>query len=226
MTAAIRDQVEPVLRANLYRMDPGVRSGIFISADGAMGKSTLMREIAADYEAEIAVVREVMPRAVEFRDRWVPVAWVTVPPKLTIKNLATAILNFYGEPVHGQPTDDKLTKRVEAVIRDCGTRLLVLDESHGTKMAKPTDTPRTGSATSWKPASPSSPWESTSVAPASSTTAPGAGTSNCAPKRPAGSPSSTSNPSGTTPLKGSATGSRTSQPSKPNSPSSMQRPAC
>lgn len=128
MTAAIRDQVEPVLRANLYRMDPGVRSGIFISADGAMGKSTLMREIAADYEAEIAVVREVMPRAVEFRDRWVPVAWVTVPPKLSIKNLATAILNFYGEPVHGRPTDDQLTKRVEAVIRECGTRLLILDD--------------------------------------------------------------------------------------------------
>ena len=111
MTAAIREQVEPVLRANLYRMDPGVRSGIFISADGAMGKSTLMREIAADYEGEIAVVREVMPRAVQFRDRWVPVAWVTVPPKLSIKSLATAILTFYGEPVHGYQTDSNLTNR-------------------------------------------------------------------------------------------------------------------
>lgn len=128
MTAAIRDQVEPVLRANLFRLDPGVRSGIFISADGAMGKSTLMREIAADYENEIAVVREVMPNTVLFRDRWVPVAWVTVPPKLSIFSLATAILTFYGEPLRGRPNDSTLTKRVGDVIRDCGTRLLILDD--------------------------------------------------------------------------------------------------
>lgn len=128
MTAAIRDQVVPVLRANLYRMDPGVRSGVFISADGAMGKSTLMREIAADYEAEIEVLREVMPLTVGFRDRWVPVAWVTVPPKLSIRSLASAILTFYGEPVANKPNDSQLTTRVEAVIRDCGTRLLVLDD--------------------------------------------------------------------------------------------------
>lgn len=128
MMAAIRDQVEPVLRANLYRMDPGVRSGIFISADGAMGKSTLMREIAADYEAEIEIVRTVMPKAVNFRDRWVPVGWVTVPPKLSITNLATAILAFYGEPITSKPTEAKLTKQVAEVLRDCGTRLLVLDD--------------------------------------------------------------------------------------------------
>ncbi|GAA4704199.1 TniB family NTP-binding protein [Nocardioides conyzicola] len=128
MTAAIREQVQPVLQANLYRMDPGVRSGIFISADGAMGKSTLMREIAADYEAAVEVVREVMPSAVSVRDRWVPVAWVTVPPKLSIKSLATAILTFYGEPVRSHMTDSALTQRVVEVLRDCGTRLLVLDD--------------------------------------------------------------------------------------------------
>ncbi len=128
MTAHVRNQVERVLRANIYRMDPGVRSGVFISADGSMGKSTLMREIAANHEAELEALRTVLPGSIHFRDRWVPVAWVTVPPKLSIRSLATAILNFYGEPFRASATDPQMTRRVEDVIRDCGTRLLVLDD--------------------------------------------------------------------------------------------------
>lgn len=128
MTVHIRQQVETVLSSNLYRMDPGVRSGIFISADGAMGKSTLMRDIAATYEADIRQYVDFFPNAVKTRDRWVPVMWVTVPPKLSIRSLGHAILKFYGETVGSRANDSDITKRVEAVIRDCGTRLAVLDD--------------------------------------------------------------------------------------------------
>ena len=128
MTVHIRQQVETVLSSNLCRMDPGVRSGVFISADGAMGKSTLMRDIAANYDAEVRQFAEFFPNAIKTRDRWVPVMWVTVPPKLSIRSLGLAILDFYGETVRAQATDSQITKRVEAVIRDCGTRLAVLDD--------------------------------------------------------------------------------------------------
>lgn len=128
MTTRVRGQIEAVLHHNLYSTDPGVRSGVFISADGAMGKSTLMREIAADFDADIRQYRELLPTVMPHRDRWVPIAWVTVPPKLSIRSLGTAILNFYGEYPPSRPTDPQITERVDKVLRDCGTRLIILDD--------------------------------------------------------------------------------------------------
>lgn len=128
MTIRARQQIQAVLLSNLYRMDPGVRSGIFISADGAMGKSTLMRDIAANYVADLAQFDEVFPNSTKFRDRSVPVMWVTVPPKLSIGSLGRAILHFYGEHIPSRANDSAITARVEEVIRDCGTRLAVLDD--------------------------------------------------------------------------------------------------
>ena len=128
MTDQARNQIQAVLNSNLYRMDPGVRSGIFVSADGNLGKSTLMREIAADYDADIRAFRDMFPNSIKTRDRWVPVMWVTVPPKLSIRSLGLAILRFYGEHVPKGANDSHITSRVEAVIRDCGTRLAVLDD--------------------------------------------------------------------------------------------------
>lgn len=127
-TIYTRTIIEAVLHSGLYSMDPGVRSGVFLSADGAMGKSTLMREIAADYDADIRQFQQLVPTAVPYRDLWVPVAWVTVPPKLSIRSLGAAILNFYGERTPKSLTDPQVTSRVEDIIRDCGTRLLVLDD--------------------------------------------------------------------------------------------------
>lgn len=128
MTKRVRSSLEPTLHANLFSNDPGVRAGVFISADGGLGKSTLMREIAADFDTEVRALQELAPGLFPHSDRWVPVAWVTVPPKLSIRSLALAILDFYGAPHRKSDTDAALTKRVEDTIRDCGTRLLVLDD--------------------------------------------------------------------------------------------------
>ena len=128
MTDRVRADLEPTLHANLFSSDPGVRAGVFISADGGLGKSTLMREIGADFDNEVRGLQQLAPGLFPHNDRWVPVAWVTVPPKLSIRSLAIAILDFYGAPHRTSDTDSKLTKNVEDTIRDCGTRLLVLDD--------------------------------------------------------------------------------------------------
>lgn len=128
MTEKIQADLEPILYANLFSTDPGVRVGVFISADGGLGKSTVMRNIAADFDDEARALQGVMPGLFPSIDRWVPVAWVTVPPKLAIRSLALAILDFYGAPHRKSDTDSMLTKRVEDTIRDCGTKLLVLDD--------------------------------------------------------------------------------------------------
>lgn len=128
MTQQVRSDLEPTLHANLFSSDPGVRAGVFISADGGLGKSTLMREIAADFDNEVHALQQLAPGLFPRNDRWVPVAWVTVPPKLSIRSLAITILDFYGAPHRNSDTDAALTKRVEDTIRDCGTRLLVLDD--------------------------------------------------------------------------------------------------
>ena len=128
MTQQVRSDLEPTLHANIFSNDPGVRAGVFISADGGLGKSTLVREIAADFDEEVRALQQLAPGLFPRNDRWVPVAWVTVPPKLAIRSLALAILDYYGAPHRTGDTDSVLTKRVEDTIRDCGSKLLVLDD--------------------------------------------------------------------------------------------------
>ena len=127
-TARVRADIEPTLHANAFSIDPGPRTGVFISADGGLGKSTLVREIAADFDVEVRALQDLAPGLFPHNDRWVPVAWVTVPPKLSMRSLALAILNFYGAPHRKSDSDSALTQRVEDTLRDCGTRLLVLDD--------------------------------------------------------------------------------------------------
>lgn len=128
MTIRVKGDLVPTLHANLLSNDPGVRAGVFLSADGGLGKSTLIRDIAADFDDEVRAIAELAPGLIPHNDRWVPVAWVTVPPKLSIGSLARAILDFYGAPYRRADSDSVLTKRVADTIRDCGTKLLVLDD--------------------------------------------------------------------------------------------------
>ena len=128
MTLRVREALTPMLEANVMSSDPGVRAGMFISADGGLGKSTLVREVAADFDNNVRGLQRLAPGLIPHSDRWVPVAWVTVPPKLTIRNLARAILEFYGAPYRNSDTDGALTKNAAENILDCGTRLLVLDD--------------------------------------------------------------------------------------------------
>lgn len=139
MAAAIRQQIETTVSTNTLNTDPGVRPGLFLSAEGGLGKSTLMYEVAASFDEETRQMADIFPGMFGNLDRWIPVIWINVPPKVSIRGLCRRILNFYGEVPRGVPTETQLTDRVHKLIRDCGTRLIVLDDITRVKMHREAD---------------------------------------------------------------------------------------
>jgi hypothetical protein len=139
MGQAIMDEIGVTLQANTLNLTPGVRTGLFLSADAGLGKSTLVRQIAVMFDREMRDFAQFRPGISGNRDRWIPVAWVNVPPKVTIGGLCRDILAYYGEVPRRSAREPELTARVRQVIAECGTRLLVLDDITRLKMHREAD---------------------------------------------------------------------------------------
>lgn len=139
MGQAIMTEVSATLLANTLSTAPGVRTGMFLSADAGLGKSTLVRHIAAGFDEEVRGFARIRPNIAGNRDRWVPVAWVNVPPKVSIGGLCRDILAYYGEVPRRTAYEAELTARVRQIITECGTRLLVLDDITRLKMHREAD---------------------------------------------------------------------------------------
>ena len=139
MGEAITADIATTLRLNTDNAAPGVRPGLFVSADAGLGKSTLVREIAAKFDEGQREKAQFFPGIAANRDRWIPVAWVNVPPKVTISGLCRDILAFYGDVPRSRTYEPELTARVRQIIAECGTRLLVLDDITRLKMHREAD---------------------------------------------------------------------------------------
>lgn len=140
MAARAAETIEITLHANTFNNDPGVRTGLFLSAPSSYGKSTLMREVAARFEADVRSVNDFHPLRPDYVDVWVPVAWVPLSASPTITALCRRILEFFGEGHStARATEALLTQRVLSVLRDCGTKLLVLDDITRLKMHREAD---------------------------------------------------------------------------------------
>jgi hypothetical protein len=61
------------------------------------------------------------------RDLHAPVAYAQTPVTPTPKSICTAILGFYGGPVHATMTLPRLVQAVRESLHDHGTRVLILD---------------------------------------------------------------------------------------------------
>lgn len=139
MAAALRRQVERTLKTNTNQSKAGVRTGMLVSADAGLGKSTLIREIAASFEERQRGLATMFPNIAGNRDLWLPVAWINVPANVTIKGLCYEILAFFGDVPVGQPSEPVLSRRVRDIMKACGTRLLVLDDITRLNMAREAD---------------------------------------------------------------------------------------
>lgn len=139
MGVSITRDIAGTLRLNTDNAAPGVRPGLFVSADAGLGKSTLVREIAAEFDEAQRQRAQFFPSVAGNRDRWIPVAWVNVPPKVSIRGLCRDILAFYGDVQPRMAPEADLTARVRQIIVECGTRLLVLDDITRLKMHREAD---------------------------------------------------------------------------------------
>ncbi len=83
-----------------------------------VGKTTLAASYALRYP------RIEMETGVEM-----PVLHATIPTAATIKDLSEELLSALGDPRAGLGTTGQKTRRLAGFFRDCGTRLLILDET-------------------------------------------------------------------------------------------------
>ena len=79
MGQTITTDIAGTLRLNTDNSAPGVRPGLFVSADAGLGKSTLVRQIAAEFDDGQRLKAQFFPSVAGKRDRWIPVAWSTFP---------------------------------------------------------------------------------------------------------------------------------------------------
>jgi len=141
MGEAVGDDLRKTLKANTRNLDPGVRTGIFVSATSSLGKSTLVTEVAVDFDRWMCKRREERPQRYATYTEWVPVVWISVPANVTISNLCRRVIGFYGEEgtLRARTTESTLVTRVQALARDCGTKLIVLDDITRLRMHREQD---------------------------------------------------------------------------------------
>lgn len=114
--------LEKYMRSNVYAPN---RSGIMVSADPHMGKTTL---ITALMEWTYGRFQATFPEP-EYRGH-VPVVYVQAKPDTSGKALAKSFLNFFGgTPTSRESTADTID-RVIALMQDAGTHLVCIDEFH------------------------------------------------------------------------------------------------
>lgn len=93
--------------------------GLFIIGESRTGKSTVAEKFAQMHKpvrTDEGLVSEVI--------------YVQVPSKPTIKGLASEILSALQDPLAEKGTEQQKTRRILHLIKQCKTRMLMLDEFH------------------------------------------------------------------------------------------------
>lgn len=91
--------------------------GLFICGESRTGKSRLLEEFRLKH-----------PPYNNLQELVYPILYVQVPSKPTVRGLASEILAAFGDPLADKGTEVELTRRILNYIKQCQTRVLILDE--------------------------------------------------------------------------------------------------
>ncbi|HUR78859.1 MAG TPA: AAA family ATPase [Acidimicrobiales bacterium] len=128
---SLHDTLDLVVRSN--GENPGrVRpSALVDSSRAGVGKTTAMTSYAAAYwRREVKALGSETPNGAR-----VPVAYVTLSAGTTPKSLLTMLAEFYDAPTRRLNASD-LGRLVSSCVRNCRTRLIVLDDVHFLKTSQ------------------------------------------------------------------------------------------
>lgn len=93
-------------------------TGITLTGESGSGKTTLLKHLARCY-----------PRKLTAEGLTVPVLMITVPSVPTSRELSATMLDALGAPESPRSeSESKLTKRLKVLMRECGVRLLIMEE--------------------------------------------------------------------------------------------------
>jgi hypothetical protein len=123
----IGDQVIELAEANDALPFDRIRRAAAIDGLPTLGKTTLLRLIAARYHR--GKIAEHGTETV-YGDEYIPVCIVTLPKDSTIKALNSQIIEFYGHTAPAKATASDLTRRAIHVMQTCGTTMVAIDDLH------------------------------------------------------------------------------------------------
>ncbi|MDJ0340443.1 TniB family NTP-binding protein [Streptomyces sp. H10-C2] len=107
----------------------GARPGIVIDGPPTVGKSTLVKTFAADYE--MGLRRKYPERFDPVGPDYIPVVYISVPAGATPKMLSAAIAEYMNlELPRAGATSTEITTLVLKALRKCGTQLFIIDDIH------------------------------------------------------------------------------------------------
>ncbi|MFD8010486.1 TniB family NTP-binding protein [Streptomyces sp. NPDC058955] len=123
----IHQQITKKLKLN-KDAPAGARPGIVIDGPPTVGKSTLVKTFAADFETGLR--RKYPDRFGRAGDDYVPVVYISVPAGATPKMLSAAIAQYMNLELPRGATSTDITGLVLAALRRCGTQLVIIDDIH------------------------------------------------------------------------------------------------
>lgn len=116
------------------RQSPGARRGIVLDGPATIGKSTLVKLFAADYERTLRRKHpeRYVPRYVVENNLvdYTPVVYLNIPSQATPKDLSLLLAEYMAVHYRSGATKNALTTRVLEEMRLCGTELVIIDDVH------------------------------------------------------------------------------------------------
>ncbi|CAM4041942.1 ATP-binding protein [Deinococcus marmoris] len=120
----IKEQTDANMRAPRDQVKPGV----VIDGDANLGKTTMAKAIARQFELDIRS-RATFPDK-DSEHQFIPVVHVTLLRDTTPKDMAQAICEYLHAPTRGRPTESTLVKAIYAAIERHTILMFVIDDIH------------------------------------------------------------------------------------------------
>jgi hypothetical protein len=128
--AHFEEQIDLRLRAN-QQAPAGAKQCMLISGPGTVGKSTMVKMIAREYELKL---RQFEPELFEVRPGcdFIPIVYLTLDDNITPKKFSKALGRYLHVPTSGDQSD--VDARVLDMLKSTGCRLLLIDFTDRTMM--------------------------------------------------------------------------------------------
>ncbi|MBI4901875.1 MAG: TniB family NTP-binding protein [Actinobacteria bacterium] len=103
------------------------RSGVVVSGNSYMGKSSTLMQICREHERDARARRPTAP-GVEDPTDFLPVVYFNLPATLTPRALMLSLAAWMGLPLPGRTTSARATEVVRDYLKTHGTTLVAIDE--------------------------------------------------------------------------------------------------
>ncbi|MET9726479.1 TniB family NTP-binding protein [Streptomyces zaomyceticus] len=112
----------------------GARRGIVLDGPATLGKSTLVKTFAYDFEHQLRREHpERFTRQYTVENRlidYTPVVYLNIPSQATPKDLSVALAEYLAQPYRSGATKSDITRLVLENMRLVGVELVIIDDAH------------------------------------------------------------------------------------------------